>query len=59
LNVDLLNELRLTTPRLELRLGTQEELVELGRLAQEGIHPPEEMPFAIAWTDRSGDEGFV
>lgn len=59
MNVDPLNELRLTTPRLELRLGTREELVELGRLAREGIHPPEEMPFAMAWTDRSGDEGFV
>ena len=59
MNVDPLNELGLTTPRLELRLGTREELLELGRLAQEGIHPPEEMPFAMAWTDRSGDEGFV
>jgi RimJ/RimL family protein N-acetyltransferase len=59
LKVDPLNELRLTTPRLELRLGTREELVELGRLAQEGIHPPEEMPFAMAWSDRSGDEGFI
>ena len=47
------------TPRLELRLGTRNELVGLGCLAQEGIHPPEEMPFAVAWTDRSGDEGFV
>jgi RimJ/RimL family protein N-acetyltransferase len=59
LNVDPLNELRLMTPRLELRLGTRDELVGLGCLAQEGIHPPEEMPFAVAWTDRSGDEGFV
>jgi len=59
LNVDPLNELRLMTPRLELRLGTRNELVGLGCLAQEGIHPPEEMPFAVAWTDRSGDEGFV
>jgi len=59
LNVDPLNELRLMTPRLELRLGTRNELAGLGCLAQEGIHPPEEMPFAVAWTDRSGDEGFV
>ncbi len=59
MNVDPLNELRLMTPRLELRLGTRNELVGLGCLAQEGIHPPEEMPFAVAWTDRSGDEGFV
>ncbi len=59
MNVEPLYELRLRTPRLELRLGTREELEGLGRLAREGIHPPEEMPFAMAWTDRSGDEGFL
>jgi RimJ/RimL family protein N-acetyltransferase len=51
--------LRLRTPRLELRLGSHEELVELGRLAERGVHPPEEMPFAIAWSDRIGEPGFV
>ncbi|HEY1367924.1 MAG TPA: GNAT family protein [Gaiellaceae bacterium] len=51
--------LRLRTPRLELRLGNREELVALGRLAEEGIHPPEEMPFAIAWSDRIGEPDFV
>ena len=59
MNLDPLHALRLRTPRLELRLGTREELTALGRLAQEGIHPPEEMPFAVAWTDRSSEEGFV
>jgi RimJ/RimL family protein N-acetyltransferase len=59
LNPAPLYQLRLKTPRLELRLGTREELTELGRLAREGIHPPEEMPFAVAWTDRSAEEGFV
>jgi RimJ/RimL family protein N-acetyltransferase len=59
LNVAPLYALRLRTPRLELRLGNREELAALARLAQEGIHPPEEMPFAMAWTDRSGEEGFV
>jgi RimJ/RimL family protein N-acetyltransferase len=59
LNVAPLYELRLKTPRLELRLGNREELAALALLAQEGIHPPEEMPFATAWTDRSGEEGFV
>jgi RimJ/RimL family protein N-acetyltransferase len=54
-----LYELCLRTPRLELRLGNREELAALARLAQEGIHPPEEMPFAVAWTDRSDEEGFV
>ncbi|GAB2926301.1 GNAT family N-acetyltransferase [Streptomyces mayteni] len=43
--------LRLTTPRLELRLPDPEELAELGALAAEGIHPPEEMPFTYPWTD--------
>jgi RimJ/RimL family protein N-acetyltransferase len=54
-----LYELCLRTPRLELRLGNREELAALARLAQEGIHPPEEMPFAVAWTDHSDEEGFV
>ena len=59
MNVAPLYALRLTTPRLELRLGTTKDLVELGRLAREGIHPPEEMPFEVPWTDRSHEEGFV
>jgi RimJ/RimL family protein N-acetyltransferase len=58
-----LYDLRIRTPRLELRLGTHEELVELGRLAERGVHPREVMPFAVAWTDRIGEpdflEGFV
>jgi RimJ/RimL family protein N-acetyltransferase len=54
-----LHGLRLRTPRLELRLGSHEELVELARLAERGVHPPEEMPFAIAWTDRIGEPDFV
>jgi hypothetical protein len=53
-NVEPLYGLRLTTPRLELRLGTGDELAELGRIAKGGIHPPDEMPFGAAWTDRSG-----
>jgi RimJ/RimL family protein N-acetyltransferase len=51
--------LRLRTPRLELRLGSPEEIEELGRLAEQGIHPPEEMPFAVAWSDRLGEPGFL
>ncbi|GAB2874552.1 GNAT family N-acetyltransferase [Streptomyces mayteni] len=43
--------LRLTTPRLELRLPEPEELAALGTLAAEGVHPPEEMPFLVPWTD--------
>jgi RimJ/RimL family protein N-acetyltransferase len=51
--------LRLATPRLELRLGSRDELLALGRLAEEGVHPPEEMPFAVAWTDRVGEPDFL
>jgi RimJ/RimL family protein N-acetyltransferase len=48
--------LRLRTERLELRLGTTDEIAELGRVADRGVHPPGEMPFRIPWTDRSGQE---
>jgi RimJ/RimL family protein N-acetyltransferase len=58
-NVQPLYELRLRTPRLELRLGTRDELVEVHELARQGIHPPDEMPFENPWTDRSGDADFV
>ena len=42
--MEALHGLRLRTPRLELRLGLREELLDLGRLAERGIHPPDEMP---------------
>lgn len=51
--------IRLRTPRLELRLPTEEELVELYRVAEAGIHPPEEMPFEIPWTDALTEESFL
>lgn len=44
-------DLRLRTPRLELRLPTRAELAALKEVALAGIHPPELMPFGIAWTD--------
>jgi RimJ/RimL family protein N-acetyltransferase len=44
-------DLRIRTARLELRLPTEVELIELAAIAAAGIHPPEEMPFAFAWTD--------
>lgn len=44
--------LRLTTPRLELRLPTPEELGALASLAAEGIHDPDVMPFSQPWTDQ-------
>lgn len=51
--------LRLQTPRLELRLPTHDEAVELRDVAHAGIHPPEEMPFGVAWTDEPYSEGWV
>jgi len=44
-------DLRLRTGELELRLPTEDDLVALIGVARAGIHPPEEMPFAIPWTD--------
>lgn len=44
-------QLRLRTPRLELRLPTLHELDELAELSTQGIHDPDEMPFAVPWTD--------
>ena len=52
-------DLRLRTPRLELRLPTHDELVELRELARAGIHPPDEMPFAVAWTDEPYSDDWV
>ena len=50
--------LRLRTPRLELRLPTTEELDALREVALGGIHPPEFMPFTVAWTDDPELRGF-
>jgi RimJ/RimL family protein N-acetyltransferase len=33
--------------------------VALARLAEQGVHPPEQMPFFVAWTDGIGNPGFV
>lgn len=46
--------LRIQTERLEMRLPTDGELLDLLAVAQAGIHPPDEMPFGVAWTDRRG-----
>jgi RimJ/RimL family protein N-acetyltransferase len=43
--------LRITTPRLELRLPDDEDVVELFEAARAGIHPAGEMPFGVPWTD--------
>jgi RimJ/RimL family protein N-acetyltransferase len=48
--------LRLTTPDLELRWPTNEELADLADVAAEGIHDPGFMPFLFPWTDTSPAE---
>jgi len=58
-DISALYALRLRTPRLELRLGDPQELEGLAEVAAAGIHPPEEMPFAVAWTDGSSEPGFA
>jgi RimJ/RimL family protein N-acetyltransferase len=50
---------RLRTPRLELRLPTDDELLDLYRVAEAGVHPPEEMPFAVPWTDTLNEADFL
>ena len=45
-------DLRLRTGEIVLRLPSEDDLVELVAVAKAGIHPPDEMPFGIAWTDK-------
>ncbi|WP_198427413.1 hypothetical protein [Streptomyces buecherae] len=46
--------LRVTTPRLELRLPDDEELAALADLAAEGVHAPDRMPFTVPWSAAPG-----
>ncbi|MBV9921018.1 MAG: GNAT family N-acetyltransferase [Pseudonocardia sp.] len=46
-----LRHLVLRTPRLELRPDDDAGLHELVEVAYDGVHPPAEMPFGVAWTD--------
>ncbi|MDA3647431.1 GNAT family N-acetyltransferase [Saccharopolyspora indica] len=48
--------LKLTTPRLELRLPSSEELGELAGLAADGVHDPAVMPFSTPWTDHPPEQ---
>jgi len=49
-------ELRVRTPRLELRLPSIEQLDELAELAIDGVHAADFMPFVVPWTDAPPDE---
>lgn len=43
--------IRVVTPRVELRLPTDDELVQMVEVALDGVHDPACMPFAHPWTD--------
>jgi RimJ/RimL family protein N-acetyltransferase len=47
-----LYDLRIWTDRLELRLPTEDNLMEMLAMAHGGIHDPGAMPFGFAWTDQ-------
>ena len=54
--------LRLRTANLVLRMPTDDDLPALLAVAKAGIHPPDEMPFGVAWTSLQGaafDRGFM
>jgi RimJ/RimL family protein N-acetyltransferase len=48
--------LRLTTPRLELRLPDLDEMARLADVAAAGVHDPAVQPFSVAWTDESPEK---
>jgi RimJ/RimL family protein N-acetyltransferase len=49
-------DLRIRTPRVEIRLPTDEDLVALAHLAKRGVHDADSMPFLKAWTDAPSPE---
>ena len=49
--------LRITTPRLELRMPDDVDLIDLFEAARAGIHPAGEMPFGVPWTDALHEAG--
>ncbi len=49
-------DLRILTPRLELRAPTDEDIFALLDVALAGVHDPSEMPFGVAWTDLPSPE---
>lgn len=44
-------DLRLRTPRLELRLPTDDDLLGLTRIARDGVHDLARSPFIVAWDE--------
>ena len=43
-------DLCIRTPRLELRLPTDDELLTIAEVAVAGVHAPDEAPFKVPWT---------
>jgi RimJ/RimL family protein N-acetyltransferase len=50
-------DLRVRTPRLEIRLPTDEDLLRLIEVIERGIHDPATMPFLNPFTDTPPPEG--
>jgi RimJ/RimL family protein N-acetyltransferase len=48
--------LRIRTDRLELRVPTDDDLLELLAVARAGVHSPSTMPFLVPWTDQASPE---
>ncbi|WP_201464670.1 GNAT family N-acetyltransferase [Janibacter melonis] len=48
--------IRITTPRLTLRLARESELADLAQLAAKGVHRPDERPFLTPWAEGSGQD---
>ncbi len=49
-------DLRIRTPRLELRLPTEELLDRMVDVILDGVHDPAYMPFLMPWTDAPREE---
>lgn len=45
-------DLRVRTPRIELRNPTDEDACEIAALAAKGVHAPDFMPFTVPWTQQ-------
>jgi len=49
-------DLRVRTPRVELRYPSDDDLVLIADLAAEGIHDPDTMPFYVPWSRAESPE---
>lgn len=49
-------DLRITTPRLQLQLPTDELCDQLIDTILEGVHDPDRMPFSVPWTRASRED---